>query len=57
MSEKKFYLGDSVYMQVDEHGDVVLTTENGSLRDPSNKIILEPEVARELMGYLLRLNK
>jgi len=57
MSEKKFYLGDSVYMQVDEHGDVVLTTENGSLRDPSNKIILEPEVARELMRYLLRLNK
>lgn len=40
----KTYLGDSVYADTDADGRIVLTTENGLPRDPSNKIVLEPEV-------------
>jgi hypothetical protein len=40
----KTYLGDSVYADTDADGRIVLTTENGYVDDPRNKIVLEPEV-------------
>ena len=48
MSEKT-YLGDSVYVEV-EDGRLVLTTENGS--GPSNTIYLELEVYDALVRYV-----
>lgn len=47
---RKQYLGDSVY--ADWSGDaVILTTENGVPFDPSNKIVLEPEVLEALFKF------
>lgn len=48
MSDKE-YLGDSVYA---EHGPfrgaITLTTQNGLPTDPSNEIVLEPQVLEAL---------
>jgi hypothetical protein len=52
---KKAYLGDSVYVELDDFGRIVLTTENGLPDDPSNKIILEPEVIENLLAYLVSI--
>lgn len=49
----KDYLGDSVYAEETEFGDLILTTENGI--EASNIIILEPAVIRALQGYLKRM--
>ena len=51
----KSYLGDSVYVVLDDYGCLVLTTENGAPGDPSNEIILEPEVYLALKDYVERL--
>lgn len=48
----KVYLGDSVYVTYDGF-HVVLTTENGS--GPSNEILLDDFVVRNLQSYLHRL--
>lgn len=40
----KTYLGDSVYVDVNGWGGIILTTENGLPNDPSNTIVLEGEV-------------
>ena len=50
----KEYLGDSVYVDRDDYGGIVLTTENGSPLDPSNIIVLEPEVYDALVRYVKR---
>lgn len=50
----KEYLGDSVYIQV-EDGRLVLTTENGG--PPSNIIYLEPEVIEALSKYIKKVFK
>lgn len=47
----KEYLGDSVYVQTDGYA-IILTTENGLPTDPSNKIILEPEVYKALLAWV-----
>ena len=52
---KKAYLGDSVYVEVNEHNQLVLTTENGLSTDPSNEIFLEPEVYHALVNYVEQL--
>lgn len=44
----KRYLGDSVYAEFDGY-QIDLTTENGLPGDPSNRIVLEPEVMGELV--------
>ena len=49
----KVYLGDSVYCEYDGYS-FKLTTENGLPTDPSNTIIMEPEVV-EKMNKLLKL--
>jgi hypothetical protein len=46
----KRYLGDAVYVEVRENGDVKLTTEDG-LR-ATNTIYLEPDVIKALCLYL-----
>lgn len=51
MSEKRTYLGDSVYADI-ENGTLKLTTENGY--GPSNIIFLEPEVLDALIQYAER---
>jgi len=48
--ENKTYLGDGVYAQIDDAGQVVLTTEDG-LR-ATNTIYLEPAVLDALLTYL-----
>jgi hypothetical protein len=52
MTSLKQYLGDSVYADI-EHGMVKLTTENGLPSDPSNTILLEPEIVVALNRYIL----
>jgi hypothetical protein len=49
--EKKEYLGDSVYAELNENGDIVLTTENGLPDDPSNEIVMEPFVLENLKRF------
>lgn len=51
MTETKRYLGDSVYVDVQDYG-IVLTTENGLPDDPSNTIFLEPQTIRSLYHML-----
>jgi hypothetical protein len=49
----KAYLGDGVYLDWDDFGTLVLTTENG-IRE-TNRIVLEPEVYAALLEYVARL--
>lgn len=53
----KTYLGDSVYADLDNERRIVLTTENGLPNDPSNRIVLEPEVFEALHLWLRSLPK
>lgn len=50
MSEKKTYIGDSVYADMDQWGDVVLTTENGL--GPSNTIYLDRDVLENFFKFV-----
>jgi hypothetical protein len=53
MNAQKTYLGDSVYVEIDEHGrGVKLTTNNGFSDDPRNVIFLEPEVVKSFLCWL-----
>lgn len=49
----KTYLGDSVYAELTS-GGITLTTENGLPNDPSNTIVLEPDVALHLHAFIDR---
>lgn len=46
----KTYLGDAVYAEADEFGDLVLTTEDGIRA--TNRIVLEPAVLGALLRYV-----
>jgi len=48
---EKRYIGDSVYVEFDGFS-IILTTNNGYPDDPRNRIALEPEVTRNLQGYI-----
>ena len=52
MTGKKTYIGYSVYAEMTEYGDLRLTTENGMPGDPSNVILLTPEVYDNLRHYM-----
>ena len=52
----KSYLGDSVYARF-EGLDLILTTENGILEDPSNTIVLEYDVLQALLVYVKKILK
>lgn len=49
---QKEYIGDSVYAEWNEIGELVLTTENGM--GVSNTIYLEPETLEALCSYIDR---
>jgi hypothetical protein len=51
----KMYLGDSVYAQFDGY-HIILTTENGYVDDPRNRIALEPAVMKALKAYQEEIN-
>lgn len=53
----KVYLGDSVYCEIQQSGQICLTTENGAPTDPSNTIYLEPEVFDALALYVERVRR
>lgn len=46
------YLGDGVYADVSEYGELLLTTEDGV--HVSNRIVLEVPVVRALLRYIER---
>lgn len=50
----KEYIGDSVYVEVDDSARIVLTTNNGYPDDPRNLIVLEPEVYAEFLKWVER---
>lgn len=50
---RKAYLGDGVYVRIDEFGDLVLTTEDGIRA--TNTIVLEDAVVKAFSEYLLDL--
>lgn len=50
--ENKIYIGDSVYIERKEFGDITLTTENGLT--VSNTIVMEPEVLQSFLDVLDR---
>ena len=52
MSERKAYIGDSVYVDVDFAGRVVLTTEDGIRA--TNTIVLEVDVLNHLLEWIER---
>jgi uncharacterized protein YabN with tetrapyrrole methylase and pyrophosphatase domain len=54
MKSNKVYLGDSIYAEFDGYA-VFLTTHNGLPGDPSNLIILEPEVFDKLRTFAASL--
>ena len=47
------YIGDGVYVDRNEYGDVVLTTENGVRT--TNTIVLEPIVWEKLSAWVSRV--
>lgn len=49
----KDYIGDAVYVEVDEFGAFTLTTEDGV--SVTNRIVLEPEVFEALKRYADRV--
>lgn len=51
MKSSKKYLGDSVYVDIDDGNRIVLTTENG-LMVPTNEIVLELFVVEALIEYV-----
>jgi len=48
----KTYLGDGVYAEWTDWGDLILTTENGIRA--TNTIVFEPDVLRSLVDLLKR---
>lgn len=55
-SEKKIYLGDSVYAAV-ENGMIKLMTWNGYPDDPRNVIYLDSSVYQALVLYVERITR
>jgi len=49
-SMSKRYLGDGVYAQIEDYGDLILTTENGVR--VTNRIVLEPAVLLSLLKFV-----
>jgi hypothetical protein len=52
MKSSKKYLGDSVYVDIDDGNRIVLTTVSNGLMVPSNEIVLELFVVEALIEYV-----
>jgi hypothetical protein len=48
------YLGDGVYAAFNDFGQIVLTTGDHYPAKADNTIYLEPQVVRELIGFMER---
>jgi hypothetical protein len=48
------YLGDGVYATLNDFGQIALTTGDHDPAKADNTIYLEPEVIRELIGFMKR---
>jgi len=46
------YLGDAVYVSLEEYGDLVLTTGDHDEAKATNRIVLEPQVYRALLAFV-----
>lgn len=57
MIPNKEYLGDSVYVEAEADGTLILTTENSSCSPPSNKIYLESYVIKALLDYIEKVKE
>lgn len=55
MSKDKTYIGDAVYVDRNEQGAIILTTEDGI--QVTNEILLEPEVFNALLLWVQLLGK
>lgn len=53
---EQVYLGDSVYAVFDGYA-VTIETRNGTPSDPSNSIVLEPEVQAALFKFIQTVYK
>ena len=51
-ADRKVYLGDAVYAELDQWRGLVLTTEDGIRA--TNTIVLEPEVMQALLAFWKR---
>jgi hypothetical protein len=51
--ERKIYLGDAVYAELTNYGEIKLTTENGL--EATNTIVLEMPVYENLVNWINRL--
>ncbi len=51
------YLGEGVYIQINEAGQWVLTTGRQRLSEADNVVYLEPEVCASLVDYINRHKK
>lgn len=49
----KTYVGDSVYAEWNGH-EIILTTENGYIDDPRNRIVIERDSWERLVAKILR---
>lgn len=56
MAANKTYLGDSVYCEL-VGGVLVLTTDNGQITGPSNRICLEGEAYAALVAWIENLKE
>jgi hypothetical protein len=54
MEEYKEYLGDAVYVKIDDFG-IILTTEDGI--KITNRIVLEPSTIDSLVTYIEKHKK
>lgn len=52
---RKVYLGDGVFARIDPSGSLILTTENGAYA--TNAMVIEPEVARALLAFLVKVKE
>lgn len=52
---EKQYLGDAVYAEIMNYGELILTTEDGI--SATNRIVLEPQVIKALDLYLLKIKE
>ena len=53
MSERKTYLGDGAYAELDQYGDLILTTEDGI--SITNRIVLGGAEYQALVDFVNRL--
>lgn len=49
---KETYLGDGVYVKLDEYGGIILTTGSHKEEEASNTIFLGPDEISMLLKYL-----